>query len=399
MRFISTILVSLMLIGLVGHPGEAQAKKKVHRKTSVSQPAYNPKYAAFVVDGDTGKILHQEDADKLRYPASLTKMMTIYLLFEALDRNKMSLDSNLRISEYAAGRPQTNMGLSGGDTMPVRDAILALIVRSANDVAVAVAENLAGSEDNFAKIMTARARQLGMKNTTFQNASGLPDPKQTTTAKDLALLGIALKKHYPQYFPYFARTEFTYNGKTYPGHNRVMYRYPGADGMKTGFVNASGFNLVTTASRRGVNLVGVVMGGQTGASRDNQMIKLLDEAFEKSAELRNRGYVAEYPNSNREAAQKYAASNDNTINDIIDDTAGEGDQTEANTAPAPQPAATTRPVPIASAVSPTTYETRANVRTLAAPQPGTATAAASQPFTKPGAATAFMPYPKAKPKR
>lgn len=283
-------LFLLVCSGLVGLPDSADAKRHVARH--IAAPQYNPKFAAFVVDGDTGKILYQENAGALRHPASLTKMMTLYLLFEALENNKVTMNTKLTASAYAAGRPKTNLNMQPGDTITVKEAILAIIVKSANDAATIVGESLGGTEEEFAKMMNKRAKQLGMKNSHFENACGLHDPKQITTAKDMALLGIALKKHFPEYFPFFSRTEFTYNGVNYKGHNHVMEMYPGADGLKTGFVNASGFNLVTTATRRGISLVGVVLGGRTHQSRDAQMMKLLDDGFQKAASIKNQPYVA-----------------------------------------------------------------------------------------------------------
>ena len=289
MRFFLFALAFLAVFGLDGAYSPASAKHHVAKHIS---PQYNPKYAAFVVDGDTGKILYQENAGELRYPASLTKMMTLYILFEALESRKVKMDTVLTASAYAAGRPKTNLSMQPGQTITVGDALLAIIVKSANDAATIVGEALGGTEQNFAKMMNAHAKILGMKNTHFENACGLPDPQQVTTAKDMALLGIALKKHFPQYFPFFSRREFTYNGVNYKGHNHVMEEYPGADGLKTGFVNASGYNLVTTATRRGINLVGVVLGGRTHQSRDQQMMKLLDDGFEKAAAIKNMTYVA-----------------------------------------------------------------------------------------------------------
>jgi D-alanyl-D-alanine carboxypeptidase len=247
----------------------------------------NTRYAAFIVDSDTGKILHQENANQTRYPASLTKMMTLYLLFESMKKGKVSMNTSMKISAVAASRPQTNLSLKGGQTIRVRDAIPALIIRSANDVSVVVAEHLGRTESNFADIMTARARQLGMTRTVFKNANGLPNAKQHSTAKDLAILSIALRKHYPQYAYFFKQKQFTYNGRTYKTHNNLVNTYSGADGMKTGYINASGFNVATSVNRREGNIIGVVMGGRTSRSRDDQMTKLLNEAFTTMAMLKN----------------------------------------------------------------------------------------------------------------
>ena len=253
---------------------------------------YAPLYSEFLVDGDTGRILHQEEANERRYPASLTKMMTIYLTFEQLKAGNLRLNQDLRVSPYAASMPKTNLALSPGDDITVKEALLGLIVHSANDAAVVLAENISGDEDRFARLMTERAHQLGMKNTYFKNACGLHDPGQITTAKDMALLAIALKKHYSEYYTMFSRSSFYYNGREYTSHNRVTTSYRGAEGLKTGYVRASGFNLVTSATRYEGNLVGVVMGGRTAAGRDQRMKDLLDAGFEKLAEQKKKDNFA-----------------------------------------------------------------------------------------------------------
>lgn len=244
----------------------------------------NPRYAALVIDSDTGTVLFARYANEKRYPASLTKMMTLYLTFEAMQKGRMSLDSMLPVSRHAASMPQTNLFLRPGDNISVRDAIRALVIRSANDVAVVLGEYLAGSESNFGMKMTEKARQLGMRGTVFRNASGLPDIGQYTTARDLAVLAMALKKHFPQYYSFFRIKDFYFRGRNYHTHNRVVERLPGAEGMKTGYINMSGFNLVTTVSRNGKNLVGVVLGGRTAYTRDSHMIQLIEQAY---TDLRN----------------------------------------------------------------------------------------------------------------
>lgn len=246
--------------------------------------APNPRYATLVVNADTGMVLHQENADKFRYPASLTKMMTLYLAFEALQQGSLQMDDIITISSFAASRPRMNMGFKKGQKISVRDLILSLIVRSANDSAVALAETISGTESAFADKMNVRAKELGMAHTIFRNASGLPNPEQKTTAYDLARLAIALRRDFPEYYPLFSRTNFTYNGRVYQGHNRLTSNYPGCDGLKTGFVNASGFNLVSSAKRGDTKLVAVVMGGATAHSRDKQMIALLDRFLGKPSE-------------------------------------------------------------------------------------------------------------------
>ncbi len=252
----------------------------------------NPKYAAIVVDVESGEILHAANAEETRYPASLTKMMTLYLLFEALEGRSMSLDQPLPVSSYAASKPASKLYVKAGSTIPVETAIQALVIKSANDVAVVVAEALGGSESHFARMMTAKARELGMHDTTFRNPHGLPDAGQTTTARDMATLSLRLMQDFPQYYHYFSRTRFAWKGKTITGHNRLLDNYPGADGLKTGFIRASGFNVATSAVRDGRRLVSVVMGGFTAASRDAHMADLLDRGFVRASLFGRGDWVA-----------------------------------------------------------------------------------------------------------
>lgn len=254
--------------------------------------ANNPRYAGIVVDTDTSEILYAENADAPRYPASLTKMMTLYMLFERLDQGGMTLGQRLPVSATASEMPATKLWLKPGDSIPVEKAIQALIVRSANDVAVVVAEALGGSESHFARMMTSRAHELGMSNTTFRNASGLPDDRQVTTARDMALLARRLMLDFPQYYPYFSLDRFTWRGKTLTGHNNLLDSYPGADGLKTGFIRASGFNVATSAKRGGRRILSVVMGGYTASSRDEHMANLLDRGFLRASLVDGRGFLA-----------------------------------------------------------------------------------------------------------
>ena len=239
----------------------------------------NSKYAAYVIHADSGDVLFDRYSDGQRYPASLTKMMTLYLLFEALEAGDIKLDSKIKISAHAAGQPPSKLGISSGSTIEVETAIKALVVKSANDVAAAVAEELAGSEWRFAQKMTAKARAIGMSRTTFKNASGLPNSKQVTTAKDMAILGRRIMQDYPQYFSYFSIQTFTWNDRTYRTHNALVRTFEGADGLKTGYTRRSGFNLVTSASRDGNHLIGVVLGGRSSATRDAHMRLILNNAF------------------------------------------------------------------------------------------------------------------------
>lgn len=235
--------------------------------------------AYIVIDADTNQVLYEDAATEARYPASITKVMTIYMLLEAVETGQVAWDQPIRVSANAARQPRSDLGVRAGSTISVEDAINALVVRSANDVAVAVAEHLAGSERAFAERMTRRARDLGMADTTFRNASGLPDRQQLTTAEDLARLAIAIRRDFPTYFHMFSRTSFSWNGETITGHNRPLSSVPGVDGLKTGFTSWSGFNLATTATRGGRRIVTVVLGGRTGAERDAEVATLVEAAF------------------------------------------------------------------------------------------------------------------------
>lgn len=241
--------------------------------------ADNPRYAGLVADAASGDVVYAENAEARRYPASLTKMMTLYLLFEAIEQGRLGMDDALPVSTHAASMPASKLWLQAGDSIRVGDAIPALVVRSANDVAVVVAEALGGSETAFAQLMTVRARRMGMGSTHFSNASGLPDDTQVTTARDMATLAVALMRDFPEYYGEFSRTEFVFRGKRQRGHNRLLSNYPGADGLKTGFIRASGFNVATSAVRDDRRLIAVVMGGFTSRSRDEHMADLLDRGF------------------------------------------------------------------------------------------------------------------------
>ncbi|MGU3574925.1 SPOR domain-containing protein [Brucellaceae bacterium C25G] len=247
----------------------------------------NEKYAAIVVDANTGKTLFSSSADAQRYPASLTKMMTLYMLFEAMKSGRVNSKTPIPISAYAASRPPTKIGFKPGQSIPAEAAIMALITKSANDVAAAVGEYLGGSEERFAQMMTARAKRLGMRSTVFRNASGLPNMQQHSTARDMAILGMALRQHFPNEFAYFSKRSFTYRGQTINGHNRLLGRVQGVDGIKTGYTNASGFNLVSSVNIDGRQLVAVVMGGRSGASRDKHMQDLIEKYLPQATRGRN----------------------------------------------------------------------------------------------------------------
>jgi D-alanyl-D-alanine carboxypeptidase len=242
------------------------------------------KDAALIVDGSTGRQLYSRNAEAERHPASLTKMMTLYLLFDALKQGKLTMTSALNVSYHAASQKPTNLHLWAGDQIPVETAIKAIVVRSANDVAVAIAEGIGGTESHFAELMTEKARELGMRSTYYHNASGLPDPLQITTAADLSILARHLAYDFPQYFHYFSTPYFYFRGTNYPTHDNLIGRYQGADGIKTGYTGMSGFNLVSSVVRGGTHVIGVVMGGRTAHMRDREMVNLLDRTFMQIAQ-------------------------------------------------------------------------------------------------------------------
>ena len=248
-----------------------------------ASPTDPTKDAALVVDGATGRVLFARNETAERHPASLTKMMTLYLLFEALKQGKVTMQTPLPVSYHASIQKPTKLGLRPGETIPVDLAIRAIVIRSANDVAVTIAEALGGTESHFAELMTQKARQLGMKETNFHNASGLPDPLQITTASDLSILGRHVAYDFPQYFPYFGLSGFNYRNVWYPTHDNLIGRYEGADGIKTGYTGASGFNLVSSVTRGTTHIIAVVMGGRTAVRRDLEMVRLLDQTFAQVA--------------------------------------------------------------------------------------------------------------------
>jgi len=243
----------------------------------------NPRYAAYVIDARTGKVLFARNADDRRYPASLTKMMTLYLVFEGLEARRFSKSTRVPISAKAAAEPPSKIGLRAGASITVDQAVKALVTKSANDIATALGEFIGGSEANFARMMTAKARQLGMNGTQFRNAHGLPNAQQFTTARDMAILGIALREHFPQHYGYFSTRSFELGKARFGNHNRLLGRVRGVDGIKTGYIRASGFNLVSSVQDNGRSIVAVVMGGQTGRSRDDHMAALIREHLPKAS--------------------------------------------------------------------------------------------------------------------
>ena len=249
-------------------------------------------YADIVVDANSGGVLHATNPDARRHPASLTKIMTLYLLFEQLEAGKLQLDSPLKVSEEAAAQMPTKLGLRAGSTIEVEDAIKGIVTRSANDASVVVAEAVAGDEEEFAKLMTRKAQALGMTRTVYKNASGLPDDDQVTTARDQSLLGRAVRERFPSYYKYFSTRSFTFRGQRIGNHNRLLGRVEGVDGIKTGYIRASGFNLVTSVQRGDRHVVAVVMGGSSAASRDAKMRDLISEKIAAASTKRTAPMIA-----------------------------------------------------------------------------------------------------------
>ena len=240
------------------------------------------KYASFIINENTKRIYHNANADTRNYPASLTKIMTLYLVFDALKSKRISISSKFKVSKRATRQPPSKLNLSAGSNITVKNAILALVTKSANDVATVIAENLGKSERNFARLMTRKAKKLGMTRTTFRNASGLPNRGQLSTARDMATLGIAIRKNHPKFFKLFKTKSFIYKGIKYTNHNNLLGSYSGTDGIKTGYTNASGFNLVASVERNGQRIIGVVFGGKKARSRDKHMVTLLNKYFKTS---------------------------------------------------------------------------------------------------------------------
>ncbi|EME68287.1 D-alanyl-D-alanine carboxypeptidase [Paramagnetospirillum caucaseum] len=253
-----------------------------------AQPAEAGRYASIVIDAESGSVLHAANPDAKSYPASLTKVMTLFLLFDELDSGRIRLDTKFTTSAHAAAQSPSKLGLEPGEKISVESLVLALVTKSANDAAVVAAEGIGGTEAHFAQMMTRKAQALGMRSTVYRNASGLPDLSQVSTVRDQALLGRALIRQHPGYYKYFSTRQFVYDGQPINTHNRLMLRYNGADGIKTGYIHASGFNLISSAKRDGQRVIGVVFGGSTAASRDKHMGQLLDKGF---ARLRKGGGV------------------------------------------------------------------------------------------------------------
>lgn len=282
---ISVLAVAVSLQPAVARHGRHHAFHGVRH--SRHEQDYAPPYSEIVLDANSGKVLHADKADEPRHPASLTKIMTLYLLFERLEAGKIRLDSQIPVSEHASEQAPTKLGLKPGQTIEVEDAIRGLVTKSANDAAVAVAEALGGTEQHFAEMMTAKARELGMTHTFYHNASGLPDDEQITTARDEAILGRAIQDRFPRYYHYFSTPSFTWHGEVLRNHNHLLGQVEGMDGIKTGFTQASGFNLVASVRRNGRHIVSVVLGGTSAAARDARMRSLIEDYIDEATPQKN----------------------------------------------------------------------------------------------------------------
>ncbi len=368
--FLGAALIAVATLAAAASPAEAARKKR-------PGGGYNPPYAAMVVDAKTGRTLHAVNENALRHPASITKVMTLYMLFEQMERGRYRMDSPLRVSAYAASRPPSKIGVKAGETIEVEDAIKALVTKSANDVAVVVAENLAGDEDSFAEQMTRRARQLGMSRTTFRNASGLPDVEQVTTARDLTILARAVQERFPRYYPMFQTRSFEYAGRAHRNHNKLLGRVEGVDGIKTGYTRMSGFNLMTNAKADGRHIVSVVLGGRSGRARDAIMADLVMANLPRASSGPRTTLVAQLPDSEAEAPRAEARQPEaRPVEPKLPE--------RARVAPAPEPVRPARE--IAEAPAPAAIRPAARPIDLAASRPIAASAAAqtsAQAFAAP----------------
>ena len=297
-RKLAAVFAAMTACGVViASPAEARRHAYVshhaHRGGGDEVIGEHRGFAAIVVDANSGRTLYSRNENELRHPASVTKVMTLYLLFEQLEKGRMRLDTPLMISSHAAMQAPSKLGLAPGETISVENAIKALVTKSANDIACAVAENIGGSQANFARLMTRKAHALGMSKTHYENASGLPDPAQVTTARDLAVLGRAIQDRFPRYYRYFSTHTFAYNGALHPNHNHLLGRVEGMDGIKTGYTRASGFNLLTSVRRDHHHIVAVVMGGVTAGARDRIMADLIEEHINGGATVRTAAAINE----------------------------------------------------------------------------------------------------------
>lgn len=355
---VTSLACGALLAGAILDSADAKPRRKARAA------AYAPAYASIVVDANTGKVLQAVDPDGLRYPASITKVMTLYLLFERLEKKQLTLASQIPISAHAAARPPTKIGLRPGQSISVRDAVGAIVLKSANDIAAAVGEHLGGSEEQFARMMTAKARSLGMSRTVFRNASGLPDPEQVTTARDLSILGRAMRERFPQYFHVFGQTSYQIGRYQLRNHNKLLGRVEGVDGIKTGYTRASGFNLLTSAKSGNRRIVAVVLGGRSGGHRDAIMANLVSNHINAASNRRTATMIAEAPQAPEPVRQAAAPAPAPVTAPVR----------TAQAAPAPRQQAeapvkpASRPLSLSAFASPASANVRPAVVSSAAPQ-------------------------------
>lgn len=329
--------------------------------------------AAIVVDGNSGRTLYARNENELRFPASITKVMTLYLLFEQLEQGRLRLDSDIRVSAHAAAQKPTKLGLHPGETISVDDAIKAVVTRSANDIAVAIAETIGGDEESFAGLMTRKAHALGMSSTHFANASGLPNGEQVTTARDLAILGRAVQERFPRYYHYFATHAFYYRGATIMNHNHLLDRVEGMDGIKTGYTRASGFNLLTSVKRNGHYIVAVVLGGRSARARDKIMADLIEDQIENGATVRTASSISGTGLNGHDA--EAAKSRDPSLRGT--ESPGKIDSRLALAPSPPRPDLALHPIQVASLNADVPPEKSRPAFVSGAPKPGTAAALAA----------------------
>jgi D-alanyl-D-alanine carboxypeptidase len=336
------LLTVAATITITTDAAQARRHHRSHRHHT-HEASYSPPFSSIVVDANSGAVLQANSADGVRHPASLTKIMTLYLLFERLEAGKIALDSEMKVSEHASDQAPTKLGLRPGQTIEVEDAIKGLVTRSANDAAVTIAETLGGSEDNFAKLMTRKARALGMSKTVYRNASGLPDDEQVTTARDQSILGRSIQERFPKYYRYFATNDFHFRGNVIRNHNHLLGNVEGVDGIKTGYTRASGFNLVTSIRRGNRHLVAVVLGGRSASSRDSIMRNLLAEHMDEASTKRTVAAITEKPEAksfdDRVAGLDPAQKQSEVASAADDDTTRDNDALSI----LPVPTATLRP--------------------------------------------------------
>jgi D-alanyl-D-alanine carboxypeptidase len=346
-----------------------------HQVSHEARESNSPQFSSIIVDGNSGAVLTSNNPDGSRHPASLTKIMTLYLLFERLDAGKMKLDTEMDVSEHASEQAPTKLGLKPGQTIKVEDAIKGLVTRSANDAAVVIAEAIAGDEGDFAKLMTRKARALGMTRTVYRNASGLPDDDQVTTARDQSTLGRAIQDRFPRYYRYFSTSVFNYHGQSIRNHNHLLGSVEGIDGIKTGYTRASGFNLVTSMRRGNRHLVGVVLGGRSGGSRDAIMRNLLAENLEKAATTRTVAAITERnpADANTEMAEADAASRPTEMVQVNGAVGAAAAEPAMAALPAARPVAPAKPSLMAAAAAalppPPAKPEQARVEQPARPEP------------------------------